>query len=52
MQNWQAAGLYEPSVVRFTIATIEQSQISGKVGTVTTFNMQGVDDALRQALTL
>jgi hypothetical protein len=25
LQNWQAAGLYEPSVVRCTIATIEQN---------------------------
>jgi len=50
LHDWQAAGLYEPSVVRCTLATIETNQIGGKVGTLTTLDMQGVEVALKQAL--
>jgi mRNA interferase MazF len=52
LQDWQAAGLNQPSAVRTTLATVEHHQIGGKVGRLTLHDLQGVDTALRQALGL
>lgn len=52
LQDWSAAGLHAPSAVRSTLATVEQNQVGGKVGTLSAQDMQGVEAALRRALGL
>jgi hypothetical protein len=49
LQDWQQAGLHQPSAVRMTVATIEESQVGGKVGKLSESDWQGVKDALRLA---
>lgn len=50
--DWTVAGLHAPSVVRCTLATIEQNQIGGKVGSLSTPDMQGVETVLKRAMGL
>lgn len=52
LNDWTIAGLYAPSVVRCTLATIEQNQIGGKIGSLSASDMQGVEHVLRRALGL
>jgi PemK-like, MazF-like toxin of type II toxin-antitoxin system len=52
LNDWAVAGLHAPSVVRCTLATIEQNQIGGKVGSLSAPDLQGVEKVLRQALGL
>jgi len=52
LNDWTVAGLHAPSVVRCTLATIEQNQIGGKIGTLSTPDMQGVENVLKRALGL
>lgn len=50
--DWTLAGLHAPSVVRCTLATVEQNQIGGKIGSLSTPDMQGVENILKRALGL
>lgn len=52
LHDWQAAGLFEPSVVRSTIATIELNQIEGKIGSLTAPDIHGAEAAIKRALFL
>lgn len=52
LQDWQQAGLHQPSAVRMTIATIEVGEVGGKVGKLSERDWQGVKDALRRAMGL
>ena len=52
LRDWQAAGLHQPSTVRCTFATIELSQIDGKIGKLTAFDVQRLENVLKNALAL
>jgi hypothetical protein len=52
LNDWTAAGLHAPSVVRCTLATIEQNQIGGKIGSLSATDVQGVENVLKRALGL
>jgi hypothetical protein len=52
LNDWTVAGLNAPSVVRCTLATIEQNQIGGKVGSLSSQDLHGVEKVLRQAMGL
>ena len=50
IQNWRAAGLVKPSQVKAIIATIEQSLVLKKLGTLASNDMAIVEQALAKAL--
>ena len=50
IQNWRAAGLVKPSQVKATIATIEQSLVLKKLGTLASNDMEIVEQALAKVL--
>lgn len=52
LRDWRSAGLTVPSAVRCTLATIEQSQLGGKVGTLSASDLRGVEAVLKRALGL
>jgi hypothetical protein len=52
LNDWTVAGLHTPSVVRCTLATIEQNQIGGKIGSLSATDIQGVETVLKRALGL
>ena len=52
LNDWTIAGLHAPSVARCTLATIEQNQIGGKIGSLSASDLQGVEQALRKAMGL
>jgi len=52
LNDWQEAGLFEPSVVRSTIATIELNQIGGKIGTLSASDIHGAEAAIKRAMFL
>jgi hypothetical protein len=52
LNDWNFVGLHAPSVVRCTLATIEQNQIGGKIGSLSATDVQGVENVLKRALGL
>ncbi len=50
--DWQNAGLRFPSVVTGIIRTIKQSMISRKLGSMSSQDMQAIENALRLSLQL
>ncbi len=52
LRDWRNAGLNTPSAVRCTLATIEHSQMGGKVGTLSASGLRGVETVLKRALGL
>ena len=52
LADWQQAGLLKPSFMRPKIAAIEPSLVVYRVGALSANDMRGVDQCLRQALSL
>ncbi len=52
LQDWQAAGLLKPSIVRAKLATINASLVQFRTGQLTSRDMDEVDKRLRLALGL
>lgn len=52
LQDWQAAGLLQPSVLRCTLLTILVSRVNRKVGSLSPRDFQEVSNRLRLALEL
>ncbi len=52
IQDWQAAGLAQPSVVRSSLYLVLRSRVKGIRGTFTAFDLQGAEASLRRALGL
>ncbi len=48
--DWQAAGLLKPSVAKPVFATLEQSLIIRKLGTLAAADRSALRDAIRQIL--
>jgi mRNA interferase MazF len=52
VQDWQAAGLQQPSWVRSHLATVHRQLVIRMLGNLTTSDMQAVEAGLRVALGL
>jgi mRNA interferase MazF len=52
IQDWQAAGLSQPSVLRSTLLTILAARINRKIGTLTSRDLQEFAIRLKRALEL
>ena len=52
LADWQAAGLVKPSLAQTKIATIEASLIGRKLGTLSSADMNVLEQGLREALGL
>jgi len=52
LQDWQAAGLLQPSVLRCTLLTILAARVNRKVGDLSARDLQEVSNRLRLALQL
>jgi mRNA-degrading endonuclease toxin of MazEF toxin-antitoxin module len=52
LQDWQAAGLHEPSVVTSFLVTIEPLDILARIGHLSHHDLKGVETRLRLALNL
>lgn len=48
VQDWQAAGLIKPSVVKPVIATIEQRLVRKALGTLSSSDQQRLREAIKQ----
>ena len=48
LQDWQAAGLLKPSVVKPVIATVEQRLVRKSLGTLSSSDQQRLREAIRQ----
>ena len=52
IQDWQAAGLTQPSVVRSSLYLVLRSRVKSVRGTLTLRDLQGAEASLRRALGL
>ena len=52
IQDWQAAGLTQPSVVRSSLYLVLRSRVKSVRGTLTPQDLQGAEASLRRALGL
>lgn len=52
LQDWRQAGLYAPTVVKATLATISSSFVRHRLGRVSRRDLENVSQALRRALAL
>lgn len=50
VQDWQAAGLIKPSVVKPVIATIEQRLVRKALGTLSSSDQQRLREAIKQII--
>jgi len=48
LQDWQAAGLIKPSVVKPVIATVEQRLVRKALGTLSSSDQQRLREAIKQ----
>ncbi len=52
LNDWAAAGLVKPSVVKAVIGTIEQTQVLRKLGSLSTADLRRVEQAIAAAIGL
>ncbi len=52
IDKWQEAGLLFPSVATAILRTIKNTMISRKIGSMSSEDMQALDDRLKQVLSL
>ena len=52
LQDWQAAGLSQPSAVRSSLYLLLRSDLKSVQGSLTPRDLQGVEASLRRALGL
>jgi len=50
LQDWQAAGLIKPSVVKPVIATVEQRLVRKALGTLSSSDQQRLREAVKQII--
>lgn len=50
VQDWQAAGLIKPSVVKPVIATVEQRLVRKSLGTLSSSDQQRLREAIKQII--
>jgi mRNA interferase MazF len=50
LQDWQAAGLIKPSVVKPVIATVEQRLVRKSLGTLSSGDQQRLREAIKQII--
>lgn len=52
IKDWQVAGLLKPSAIKPAISTIEQKLILKKLGSLSSYDLSSVENALKKLLDL